>query len=116
MTVRMTDTAIQAARKRAAGLGKRLDLSDATLPGLRLRLKPSGGRSWVLACRDTLGRMRRFPLGEHPAMGISDAREAARTMRANVRAGADPVAEARRKRMIGPEARDGFGTLTAVLD
>jgi hypothetical protein len=78
MTVRMTETAIQAAAKRAAESGKRLDISDATLPGLRLRLTPAGGRSWVLACRDTLGGMRRFPLGDHPAMGISEAREAAR--------------------------------------
>ncbi len=114
MTVRMTDKAIQAAVKRAAGSGKRLDISDATLPGLRLRLTPSGGRSWVLACRDTLGGMRRFPLGDYPAMGISEAREAARSMRADVRKGADPVAEARRKRIIGQEARDGIGTLTAV--
>jgi integrase len=116
MTVRMTETAIQAAAKRAAESGKRLDISDATLPGLRLRLTPAGGRSWVLACRDTLGGMRRFPLGDHPAMGISEAREAARSMRADVRKGADPVADARRKRIIGQEARDGIGTLTAVLD
>jgi len=116
MTVRMTDTAIQAAAKRAAESGKRLDLSDATLPGLRLRLTPSGRRSWVLACRDTLGGMRRFPLGDYPKMGISDAREAARTMRADVRKGADPIADAQRKRKIGQEAREGLGTLTAVLD
>jgi len=114
--LRMTDTAIQAAAKRAAESGKRLDISDATLPGLRLRLTPSGRRSWVLACRDTMGGMRRFPLGDHPAMGISEAREAARSMRAEVRKGADPVADARRKRIIGREARDGIGTLTAVLD
>ncbi len=116
MPVKMTETAIQAAAKRAAETGKRLDLSDATLPGLRLRLTPAGGRAWVLACRDTLGQMRRFPLGDHPAMGVSDAREAARAMRANVRRGADPVAEARRKRTIGREARQGIGTLTALLD
>ena len=60
--------------------------------------------------------MRRFPLGNHPAMGLSDAREAARTVRTEVRKGADPVAEARRKRLIGREALDGIGTLTAVLD
>lgn len=116
MPVKLTETAIQAATKRAAETGKRLDLSDATLPGLRLRLTPAGGRAWVLACRDTLGQMRRFPLGDHPAMGVSDAREAARAMRVNVRQGADPVAEARRKRIIGREARAGIGTLTALLD
>ncbi len=116
MSVKMTETAILAAAKRAVETGGRLDLSDATLPGLRLRLTPAGGRSWVLACRDTLGGMRRFPLGEHPAMGIADAREAARAMRAEIRKGADPVADARRKRVIGREAREGIGTLTALLD
>lgn len=116
MPVKLTESAIQAAAKRATETGARVEMSDATLPGLRLRLTPSGARSWVLACRDTLGQMRRFPLGEHPAMGISEAREAARAMRAEVRKGADPVAEARRKRRMGKEARAGIGTLTALLD
>jgi integrase len=114
--VRMTETAIQKAMKQAAGSAKRIDLSDTALPGLRLRLTPSGGRTWVLACRDTLGGMRRFPLGHYPMMGISEAREAARGMRADVRKGTDPVADARRKRIIGQDARDGVGTLTALLD
>ncbi len=55
MPVKMTETAIQAAAKRAAETGARLDVSDAMLPGLRLRLTPAGARSWVLACRDPLG-------------------------------------------------------------
>jgi integrase len=116
MSVRMTETAIARALKDAAETKQRVELTDAGLPGLRIRLTPAGGRSWVLACRDPLGRMRRFQLGEHPTMGIAEAREAARTMRAEIRKGADPVAEARRKRIIGREAREGIGTLTAVLD
>ena len=115
MPVRLTETAIQAAAKKAAAVG-RMDISDAALPGLRLRLTVNGGRSWVLACRDTLGRMRRFPLGDYPTMGIADAREAARAMRADVRKGADPVAERKRQRAVGYQARDGIGTLTALLD
>ncbi len=83
-----------------------MDLADSTLPGLRLRLTARGGRTWVLACRDTLGRMRRFPLGEYPTMGIADAREAAREMRAEVRKGADPVAKRKRQRAIGRQARE----------
>lgn len=116
MAVHLTETAITKATREAATSGKRADLADAGLPGLRLRVTPSGGRSWVLACRDQLGRMRRFPLGDHPTMGVADAREAARTLRAEVRKGADPVAEARRKRIIGKDAREGVGTLTAILD
>ena len=115
MPVRLTETAIQGAARKVATAG-RMDLSDAVLPGLRLRLTAAGGRSWVLACRDTLGRMRRFPLGEYPTMGIADAREAARAMRAEVRRGADPVAERKRHRTIGRAAREGIGTLKALLD
>ncbi len=116
MSVRLTETAITKAIKELAAAGKRTDLADAALPGLRLRLTPSGSRSWVLACRDGLGAMRRFPLGKYPMMGIAEAREAARAMRAEVRKGADPVAEARRKRTIGRDAREGVGTVTALLD
>lgn len=114
MPVRLTETAIQRAVREAGAAGRR-DLSDATLPGLRLRLTAAGAASWVLACRDTHGRMRRFPLGLWPAMGIAAAREAARVLRVDVRGGADPVAAARRKRAMGRDAKDGVGTLAALL-
>jgi integrase len=116
--VQMTETAIRAAIKKVATIG-RMDISDAVEAGLRLRLTASGGRSWVLACRDPLGRMRRFPLGEYgdaPKMGIADARKAAQAMRVKVRDGADPVADAKRDRQIGRDAREGIGTLAALLD
>ena len=116
MPVRLTETAISKVVKDAAETRARIEQSDAMLAGLRIRITPTGSRSWVLACRDPLGRMRRFPLGDHPAMGIAEAREAARTMRTEIRKGADPVAEARQKRVIGREAREGIGTLTAILD
>lgn len=116
MQVKLTEPAIRAAAARVASSGKREDISDATLPGLRIRLTPAGGKSWVLACRDSLGDMRRFPLGDFPVMGIGEAREAARALRAEVRKGADPVADAKRQRALGAAAREGVGTLTAVLD
>jgi integrase len=116
MPVNLTDTAIKAAKVRAVETKARVELVDAREAGLRLRMTPAGAQSWVLACRDPMGAMRRFPLGDYPAMGISQAREAAQTMRVDVRRGADPIAEARRKRAIGREARAGIGTLTALLD
>jgi integrase len=70
----------------------------------------------VLACRDPLERMRRFTLGRYPTMGISDAREAARIMRVEVRKGADPTADAQKKRAMAREAKEGIGTLRALLD
>jgi len=116
MTTRLTETAISAAIRKAESAAARVEIADAGLPGLRLRITATGGKTWALACRDPLGRMRRFTLGEHPLMGISEAREAARTMRAQVRGGADPVADARHKRAIGKAAMEGVGTLDALLD
>jgi integrase len=116
MPVRLTETAIFKAARDVSESGARRDLADARCPGLRLRLTPAGGKSWVLACRDRLGRMRRFPLGNFPDMGVSEARDEARAMHAKVKAGADPVAERRRDRAIGRDAKAGIGTLAAVLD
>ena len=82
MPVQLTVPAINKAMKAVAD-GTRRDLSDAGCPGLRLRLTPGGAASWVLACRDREGRMRRFPLGAWPAVGLKDAREAARALHVN---------------------------------
>lgn len=93
--VQLTETAIRAALKRAASAGTREDLSDKALPGLRLRVTPKGRGSWVLACRDGVGAMRRFQLGAYPALGVGEAREAARRERVRVRQGRDPIRERR---------------------
>jgi integrase len=116
MAVRLTETAIRAALLKAAETKQRRDLADAGQEGLRLRITPGGAASWVLACRDPHGGMRRFPLGGWPALGLSDAREKARAMRVKVREGADPIAEAKKLRAIGRDAKAGIGTLPAVLD
>ncbi len=116
MPVKLTETAINKAARDVATSGVRRDLSDAGCVGLRLRLTPNGGKAWVLACRDRLGRMRRFPIGSFPDLGISNARDAARAMHAKVKQeGADPVQERRRERAIGAAAKGGVGTLAALL-
>ncbi len=116
MPIRLTETAINRAIREVAE-GTRRDLADVNCPGLRLRLTPAGTASWVLACRDRLGRMRRFPLGAYPNMGISEARGEARALHARVKKeGADPVADRRRDLAIGAAAKAGLGTLAAVLD
>jgi integrase len=116
MPLRLTETAIAKAVRKTANRHERRDLADAACPGLRLRLTPTGGKTWVLACRDRHGRMRRFQLGAFPDMGISEARNAARAMHTRVKQeGADPVAERRRDRAIGKAAMEGIGTLSALL-
>lgn len=49
-------------------------------------------------------------------MTIAQARVEARRVYAAVKAGADPIAEARRDRAIGRAAQAGIGTLQAILD
>lgn len=113
---KLTETAIQAATRKAVATGKRDELADPACPSLRLRLEPSGTRSWCLACRDPDGRMRRFPLGSFHDLSISAARTEARALRVRIKAGADPIADKRRHRAMGDAAKAGLGTLTAVLD
>jgi integrase len=116
MTVRLTETAINKALRDAATNGQRRDLADAGQEGLRLRVTPAGSASWVLACRDPQGGMRRFPLGAWPALNITEARQKARSTREKVRQGSDPIAEAKKLRAIGRDAKEGIGTLGALLD
>ena len=116
MPVRLTETAINKAIREVAS-GNRRDLADAGCPGLRLRLTPKGAATWVLACRDRQGRMRRFPVGSYPALGISEARNEARSLHTRVKhEGADPIAERRHERALGAAARAGEGTLAALID
>jgi integrase len=117
MPIRLTEPAISKALREAATTRTRHDLADAVQPGLRLRVTPSGGGTWVLACRDRAGRMRRFPLGRWPGLSISEARSEARTLHHRVRQeGADPVAQRRAERAAGTAAKAGIGTLAALLD
>jgi integrase len=124
MAKNLTEGAIKKAARDAAIAGKRRDLSDAAHPGLRVRLTPKGlkgAMTWVLACRDREGRMRRFVLGAYlpdgKGMGVSNARDAARKLLLEVRSGvADPIKERQKLRSIGKDAKDGVGTLTALLD
>jgi integrase len=116
MPIRLNETAIAKAIREVSQSKKRRDISDEGFAGLRLRITPNV-QSWVLACRDRAGAMRRFPLGTYPTMGVADAREAARQLHHKVKhAGADPIKEARQERSQASDARHGIGTLAAILD
>ncbi len=110
-TIRLTEPAIAKALRDAAG--SRLEVADATCPGLRLRIGAGGSATWLLGCRDVAGAARRFVLGRYPALGIAAARKAAKAERERVRGGADPIAERRAKR--ADAARDGMDTLRGLV-
>jgi integrase len=91
-----------------------IELVDGFLPGLRVRILPSGTRSWSLNIRDTKGVRRRFDLG--PGLGLAEARRKAERLRQAVREGSDPTTERRAARQRAQAAREGEGTLGALLD
>jgi integrase len=70
---------------------------DDELPGFGLRLRSGGRRTWVVQYR-VAGLTRRTSLGPAEALGVNEARKAARKILAQVLTGGDPQAERRRKR------------------
>jgi integrase len=70
--------------------------------GLRLVVKSSGRKSWVLRYQLN-GRRREAGLGAYPAVGLKDARVAAAEMRAKIHEGADPLFERERQKQESKE-------------
>ncbi len=126
-TVREVISAAQAAREaKTAGepatptTGR--SLADPGHRGLWLRIGKTGTKTWALRARGSAyaGKPNWFSLGQHPGMGLAEARRAADRMLIAVRDGANPIAErkAARQRMAVPaeEPAPPIDTLAAVLD
>jgi hypothetical protein len=65
---------------------RRLEVYDVTLPGFGLRISPNDHKSWFCVVRD-YGRQRRVTLGPYPRVSLADARDAARTVMSDAKAG-----------------------------
>jgi integrase len=89
-----------------------LELIDGAVPGLRVRLSPSGEKSWSLSARIE-GTRRRIALGK--GLGLAEARRKAEQTRSAIAKGENP-AEARRA-ILGRRkaAAKGVGTLGSVI-
>jgi len=61
------------------------------IDGLALQVTATGARSWVLRV-SVAGKQREMGLGSFPTVSLAEAREQARSKRAQVRAGEDPLA------------------------
>lgn len=90
-----------------------LEFIDGAVPGLRLRVSPSGGKSWSLAMR-AHGVMRRFEVGN--GLSLAVARDRAEELRFSIKRGADPTAEKRTARLKALSAVEGIGTFGSVID
>jgi integrase len=70
-------------------------------------------RTWSLNIRDRKGVRRRFDVGAR--LGLAEARRKAEELRRSIREGADPTSERRAARRRTQAARDGVGTLGALI-
>jgi integrase len=91
-----------------------IELVDGFVPGLRVRIYPSGTRSWFLIVRNRVGERGRFHVGT--GLSLAEARRKAEDERKKIRDGADPTAERRAARQRARAAREGVGTLEALVE
>lgn len=92
---RLTAAAVDKLAPPASG---RIERWDALVPGLGLRVTDKGVKSWTLLYRvPGDGRKRRMTLGRYPALGLTDARQAARDALGEAREGRDPARRVRRE-------------------
>ena len=91
-----------------------VELVDGFVPGLRVRVYPSGTRSWFLIVRNRAGERGRFHVGT--GLSLAEARRKAEDDRKKIRDGADPTAEHRAARQRARAAREGVGTLGALVE
>ena len=92
---------------------KQVELVDGQVPGLRVRMNPSGVLSWSLNVRAPGGNRRRYDIGV--GLTLAEARRKAEDLRQQIRAGIDPTIERRQRRARVEAARRGEGTLVALL-
>ena len=102
---RMKLTAIAVKHLKAPESG-RVEYFDLTLPGFALRITEKGSRSWVVFYRSG-GRLRRMTIGSYPALGLADARMAAREAMQAAARGNDPAMERAAKRTASPDLFEG---------
>jgi integrase len=95
--------------------GKPYDIRDTEIRGLRVRVMPSGERTFVLLARYQPGAdPTRRALGTYPVIGLADAREKARKWRELIKRGIDPAQEEERDRAA--ELRKQKTTFLAVAE
>ena len=95
--------------------GKPYDIRDSEIRGLRVRVMPSGERTFVLLARFQHGAdPTRRALGAYPAVSLAEAREKARKWRELIKRGIDPAQEEERERTA--ELRKQKTTFTAVAE
>jgi integrase len=105
MPVHLTDKFVAAARAR-----KRANIADEVVPGLRLRISPSGVKAWSVYYRIRGSQDERlYTLGQYPDLSLGAARDEARTILARARLGEDPQAARVQTRAAARARGEGNG-------
>jgi integrase len=110
-TKALTHTMVQAAK---AGAGTRLELWDASTPGLCLRVTDKGAKSWVLRYHSKAGGQPRYKIGDARRMDLRSARAEAWRLKEEIAKGIEPAA-ARRQAREAAEAQP-IRTFNDLLD
>lgn len=90
---------------------KPFDVFDTELPGLILRVQPSGLMTYFYACQTKSGNRRRIRLGSTNALTVIQARDEARKILGDIEGGIDPQAE-----ILAKCKKESETTLIAFLD
>ncbi len=104
--VRLTDRSVAALKAR----DKRYDVSDSLRVGLRVRVTPTGIKTWVFEKRIRGGPLRSHTLGRFPAISLSEAREKAIALEKEAMEGVDRKAEQIRNTTVAT-VLDAYKTL-----
>lgn len=107
--VNFTETRVKAL---AAPAGQRLDIPDAEITGLRLRVsapnsKGDVSRSWNLLQR-VHGKLTRVTIGKWPAVTVDTARKRAKVLQGQITEGRNPSDEKKRRRKEGRTLGEAF--------
>ncbi len=82
------------------------DRGKHRVQGLSLRVSPTGKKSWAITARRPGAKNpSRFTLGDYGDLGLTEARDAARDFKEQLRKGIDPVAEKQKARAAAQEHR-----------
>ena len=85
------------AKMTRAPKGKRIERFDSGADGLSLRITDRGTKTWCISYHfpDAQGRLKhqRYTIGPWPAIGLAQARDTARMVKAQAKAGINPKAE-----------------------
>src|SRR4051812_18914885 len=111
MSERITTVAsINAARPAP---GRQIEIPDAKIAGLALRVTSTGTKTWTFRYRNAGGRQQRITLGKYPSVSLSDARDRAYKALAAISGGGDPAVE---KKVFRAQARAGqVATITDLV-